>query len=66
MLWRFQSGASALSGLSLAVGVALMRALHDMGIKHKAFVKRGHEPGTPYYEYYEVDTIGDLAGQLGL
>jgi len=39
---------------------------HDMGIKHKAFVKRGHEPGTPYYEYYEVDTIGDLAGQLGL
>jgi len=39
---------------------------HDMGIKHKAFVKRGHEPGTPYYEYYEVDTIGDLATQLGL
>ncbi|WP_028207985.1 haloacid dehalogenase type II [Paraburkholderia nodosa] len=39
---------------------------HDMGIKHKAFVKRGHEPGTPYYEYYEVETIGELASQLGL
>lgn len=33
LLWRFQSGASALSGLSLAVGVALMRALHGLGIK---------------------------------
>jgi len=22
---------------------------HDMGIKHKAFVKCGHEPSTPYY-----------------
>lgn len=32
LLWRFQCGASALSGLSLAVGVALMRALHDLGI----------------------------------
>ena len=21
---------------------------HDMGVKHKAFVKRGHEPSTPY------------------
>jgi BirA family biotin operon repressor/biotin-[acetyl-CoA-carboxylase] ligase len=32
LLWRFQSGASALSGLSLAAGVALARALHAMGI----------------------------------
>ena len=32
LLWRFQGGASALSGLSLAVGVALMRTLHGMGI----------------------------------
>ena len=34
---------------------------HDLGIKHKVFVKRGHEPATPYYEYYEVDDIGGLA-----
>ena len=32
LLWRFQVGASALSGLSLAVGVALVRALHSLGV----------------------------------
>lgn len=32
VLWRFQCGASALSGLSLAVGVALIRAMHSFGI----------------------------------
>jgi BirA family biotin operon repressor/biotin-[acetyl-CoA-carboxylase] ligase len=32
LLWRFQCGASALSGLSLAVGVAIIRALHSFGI----------------------------------
>jgi BirA family biotin operon repressor/biotin-[acetyl-CoA-carboxylase] ligase len=32
LLWRFQCGASALSGLSLAVGVALVRTLHSFGI----------------------------------
>ena len=31
LLWRFQCGASALSGLSLAVGIALIRCLHAMG-----------------------------------
>jgi BirA family transcriptional regulator, biotin operon repressor / biotin---[acetyl-CoA-carboxylase] ligase len=32
LLWRFQSGAAALSGLSLAVGVGLIRAMHSLGI----------------------------------
>ena len=32
LLWRFQCGAAALSGLSLAVGVALMRALNSLGV----------------------------------
>lgn len=32
LLWRFQCGASALSGLSLAVGVAIIRALHSLGV----------------------------------
>ena len=32
LLWRFQMGASALSGLSLAVGVALIRALQTLGV----------------------------------
>ena len=32
LLWRFECGLSALSGLSLATGVALMRALRDLGV----------------------------------
>lgn len=35
LLWRFQCGAAALSGLSLAVGVAFIRALHGFGIDVK-------------------------------
>ena len=34
LLWRFQCGAAALSGLSLAVGVALIRALNDLGLSN--------------------------------
>jgi BirA family biotin operon repressor/biotin-[acetyl-CoA-carboxylase] ligase len=33
MLWRFESGVSALSGLSLGVGVATVRALHELGVQ---------------------------------
>lgn len=33
LLWRFDCGLSALSGLSLAAGVALIRALRALGIK---------------------------------
>ncbi len=33
LLWRFAQGATALSGLSLAVGVALARALEDGGAR---------------------------------
>lgn len=32
LLWRFQCGAAGLSGLSLAVGIALIRALHHFGV----------------------------------
>ena len=38
LLWRFQCGAAALSGLSLAVGVALIRALNSLGV-HQAQLK---------------------------
>lgn len=31
LLWRFECGAGALSGLSLAVGVALLRGLQELG-----------------------------------
>lgn len=32
LLWRFESGLAALSGLSLAVGVAMMRALDELAV----------------------------------
>ncbi len=34
LLWRFQCGAAALSGLSLAIGVGIIRALHSLGLPH--------------------------------
>ncbi len=32
LLWRFDAGLAALSGLSLAVGVAMIRALRELGV----------------------------------
>ncbi len=32
LLWRFDSGLAALSGLSLVVGIAMMRALDELGV----------------------------------
>jgi len=39
---------------------------HDLGIIHKAFVQRGHEPEAPEYGYTPVKNIIELAEQLGL
>lgn len=36
LLWRFAQGAGALSGLSLAVGVALVRTLEELGVREAA------------------------------
>ncbi len=33
ILWRFECGLAALSGLSLGVGVAMVRALHELGVR---------------------------------
>jgi 2-haloacid dehalogenase len=38
----------------------------DIGIKHKVFVARGHEPSTPYYNYQEIKDIGGLPAVVGL
>jgi 2-haloacid dehalogenase len=38
----------------------------DIGVKMKAFVNRGHEPGTPHYNYAEIKDIGGLPGLVGL
>lgn len=39
---------------------------HDLGIKDKAWVNRGHEPANPYYGCHEIADIGGLPGLLGL
>lgn len=39
---------------------------HDLGIKDKAWVNRGHEPPNPFYGYHEIADIGGLPGLLGL
>lgn len=38
----------------------------DIGIKHKVFVNRGHEPSTPYYNYHEIKDIGGLPAIVGM
>ena len=43
-----------------------LMSAHDIGIKNKVFVNRGHEPSTPYYGYTEIKDIGGLAGVVGL
>jgi 2-haloacid dehalogenase len=39
---------------------------HDIGIKNKVFVSRGHEPGTPFYGYHEIKDLGGLPALVGL
>lgn len=43
-----------------------LMSAHDIGIRHKAFVNRGHEPSTPYYGYTEIRDIGGLPALVGL
>lgn len=39
---------------------------HDIGIRDKAWVNRGHGPGNPEYGYTEIADIGGLPGLVGL
>ena len=39
---------------------------HDLGIKSKVWVNRGHEPANPYYGYTEIKDISGLPGVFGL
>ncbi|PHK94217.1 haloacid dehalogenase type II [Pseudoroseomonas rhizosphaerae] len=40
---------------------------HDLGIRDKAWVNRGHEPrGNAFYGFHEIPDIGGLPGLLGL
>lgn len=43
-----------------------LMSAHDLGIKSKVWVNRGHEPANPYYGYTEIKDISGLAGAVGL
>jgi len=43
-----------------------LMSAHDLGIKHKVWVNRGHEPANPYYGYVEIADIAGLANVVGL
>lgn len=43
-----------------------LMSAHDLGIKNKVWVNRGHEPANPYYGYTEIADISGLAGAVGL
>lgn len=43
-----------------------LMSAHDLGIRHKVWVNRGHEPANPYYGYVEIRDISGLPGIVGL
>lgn len=43
-----------------------LMSAHDIGIQHKVFVARGHEPSTAHYTHREIRDIGGLPGLVGL
>ena len=43
-----------------------LMSAHDLGIRNKVWVNRGHEPANPYYGYTEIRDISGLPGVVGL
>lgn len=65
MLDQLGCGPEDMLHVSSSLRYDLMSA-HDIGIRNKVFVARGHEPSTPYYGYHEIKDIGGLPGIVGL
>lgn len=65
MLDRLGCGPEEILHVSSSFRYDLMTA-HDLGIKNKVWVNRGHEPANPYYQYTEINDIGGLPGVVGL
>ncbi|MGH8682673.1 MAG: biotin--[acetyl-CoA-carboxylase] ligase [Burkholderiales bacterium] len=71
LLWRFDRGAAALGGLSLAVGVACIRALRDLGVDEVALkwpndlVRGGGKLGGILIEL-AGDALGPTAAVIGI
>jgi 2-haloacid dehalogenase len=43
-----------------------LMSAYDLGIKHKVWVNRRHEPANPFYEYAEIADISGLPAVVGL
>ncbi|MGE0423884.1 MAG: haloacid dehalogenase type II [Reyranellaceae bacterium] len=65
MLDRLGCGPQDVLHCSSSFRYDLMSA-HDMGIRHKVWVNRGHEPANPYYGYVEIGDISALPAVVGL
>jgi len=65
MLDALDCGPEDITHVSSSFRYDLMTA-HDMGIKSKVWVNRGHEPANPYYGYTEIKDISGLPGVFGL
>lgn len=65
MLKQLECNADEVLHVSSSLRYDLMSA-NDIGIKNKVFVNRGHEPSTVFYNYHEVNNLGELADLLGV
>jgi 2-haloacid dehalogenase len=65
MLDNLNCGPDDVLHVSSSLRYDLMPA-HDMSIKNKVFVARGHEPSTPHYGYHEITDLSGLPALLGL
>lgn len=43
-----------------------LMSAHDLGIRNKVWVNRGHEPTNPHYGYVEIKDISGLPAVVGL
>ncbi|MCT4579675.1 haloacid dehalogenase type II [Donghicola sp.] len=65
MLDQLGCGPEDILHVSSSFRYDLMTA-HDMGIKNKVWVNRGHEPANSYYGYTEIKDISELPAVVGL
>ena len=64
MLDTLGCGPEDITHVSSSFRYDLMTA-HDLGIKSKVWVNRGHEPANPYYGYTEIKDISGLPNVFG-
>jgi 2-haloacid dehalogenase len=65
MFDKLGCGPEDITHVSSSFRYDLMTA-HDLGIRSKVWVNRGHEPANPYYGYTEIPDISGLPGVFGL